>query len=97
MVMDTPTAFVVIVYGLAGAGAVFSWWTYHRRVRGFKKVKCHSRSMSNTLTFHRVRNDDADALVAAHQNGNRGPRLLNMRNGGKASVDVGEFVSIEIG
>lgn len=95
--MDTPTAIVVTVYGLAGAGAFVSWWAYHRHVSGFKKVKCYRRNMSDTLTFHRVQDVDADALVAAHQNGNRGPRLLNMRGGGKASVDVGEFVSIEIG
>ena len=94
--MDNATAFVVTVYGLAAAGVLYGWWNYGRKFKGFVKVRCNRRNMSSELTFHRVVQADADALVAAHQNGNRGPQLIHMRGGGKASVDVGDFVAVEI-
>lgn len=95
--MDNGTAFVLVVYGLAGAGAAFYWWNYGRQISEFVRVKCIRRSYSDAVTFHRVCADDADALISAHQTGNRGPTILRMRGGGKASIDTGEFISIEIG
>lgn len=94
--MDNGTAFLIAFYGAAGSGALFAWWHYGRKSKGFSKVRCSRRNMHDTLTFHRVAQADAEALVSAHQGGNRGPQLLTMKGGGQASVDVGDFVAVEI-